>query len=188
VAANNIRLSSTITVRRYLEMEQAEDRAAIARFVVNRFDERYFVPMENDRRKKHGFALLAVACLVIETLESFYQGRADTHKVSGQMFAAFFARDTPLKVFGGGGAWFYKDVRCGILHQGEARRGWRILRQGPLLDSNARSINATRFLRELRQVVVNYAAQLVTDDECWKHFKTKMKAVCKNCDAPAGTV
>lgn len=151
MVVNNTKLSSTVTVQRYLELEAAGDREAIARFIEKRFDERYFIPMERrDRSRKHGFALMAVACLVIETLESFYEGLSDTRRVGGQTFRNFFARNTPLHVFADGGNWFYDDIRCGILHQGEARRGWRIMRQGPLLDSGGRSINATRFLRELR--------------------------------------
>ena len=72
---------------------------------------------------------MAVSCLVIETLESLsIQGKNDTKGHSKEMFAAFFKRNTPLGVFAGGDDWFYKKIRCGILHQSETREGWRILR------------------------------------------------------------
>ena len=133
-----------------------------------------------ERLYKHGFASLAICCLTIETLESFYQGLGDTKSHSKRMFREFFARDTPLKVFGGGNDWFYKDIRCGLLHQAEARNGWRILRSGPLLDMKAKRINATTFLHELQQAVDVYADRLC-DDAYWTLFKKKMKAVCANC-------
>ncbi len=178
--AEDTKLSSSVTVRRYHDLEKAADRPALARFVVERFDERYFRPVE-DSPSKHGFTSMAVACLAIETLESFYQGRPDTKNESKQMFRDFFERETPLRVFGGGGDWFYKDIRCGLLHQAEARGGWRIRRSGALFDQAARTINATAFLREVRRAVGVYARHLEQEDESWTLFRDKMKAVCANC-------
>jgi hypothetical protein len=109
-------------VARYRELEQAEDRVALASFVRQRFDERYFDPVDNSR-SKHGFTLIAVACLVVEALESFYQGRADTRTLSRQMFRDFFNRDTALKVFAGGNDWFFEDIRCGLIKQKFAADG-----------------------------------------------------------------
>lgn len=180
MSSDNTKLSSSFTVARYRKLELSNDRKALGVFVQQRFDERYFRPVE-DSCSKHGFALMAVACLVIETLESFYQGRADTKGVGGDMFRDFFNRDTPLKVFRSANNWFYHDIRCGLLHQSEARGGWHILRRGPLLDTKAKTINATCFLRELRKVLGAYADQLAVGEECWKQFKRKMKAVCENC-------
>ena len=161
--ANSTKLSSSTTVADYKKLEAANDRKRLAQFLVERFDERYFRPIE-ESPSKHGFAVLAVACLVIETLESFYQGRADTKNASTQMFRDFLARDTALKVLAGGNDWFYKDIRCGILHQSESRGGWRILRTGPLLDAQAKILNATAILRALRREVRQYAQKIQTDE------------------------
>lgn len=180
MAGDNTKLSSSVTVARYRALEAADDRATLAHFVCERFDERYFNPIENST-STHGFASLAVACLVIETLESFYEGREDTRSVSSQMFSDFFRRDTPLKALGAGGGWFYTDIRCGILHQAEARGGWRVIRTGPLLDTATRAINATKVLRQLQIAVRAYAEAIRTDDALWVLFKKKMKAVCANC-------
>lgn len=125
---------------------------------------------------------MAVSCLLIETLESFYQGLPDTNKRSAQMFRDFLARDTPLKVLGGGEDWFYKDIRCGILHQSESRGGWRILRSGPLLDVQSKTINATAVLRQLRESVHRYAEKIKTDEHLWNNFLKKMDAICHNCN------
>ncbi|MGO4155989.1 hypothetical protein [Cupriavidus sp. YAF13] len=183
MSAHNTKLSATVTVERYQRLEQSNDRRASAEFVRQRFDERYFLPIESmPPQNKHGFMIMAIGCLVIETLESFYQGRADTKRHSLAMFRDFFARNTALNVFGGENDWFYRDIRCGILHQSEARNGWRILRRGQLLDRSTKSINATKFIRELHTAVDAYAAQLQEDEEIWLKFKKKMKAVCKNCE------
>jgi hypothetical protein len=181
--SESTKLSSSTTVAQYRKLEAAGDREAIGNFFIERFDERYFRPVE-DSLSKHGFTVLAVACLVIETLESFYQGRLDTKKASAQMFRDFLARDTPLKVLAGENDWFYKDIRCGILHQSESRGGWRILRAGPLLDAKAKAINATAILRTLRSEVRQYAQWIQKDEELWKNFCKKMGGVCANCVAP----
>ena len=178
--AHDTKLSSSVTLSRYRELEAAGDRRGLSRFVIERFEERYFRPVENSP-SKHGFTSMAIACLAIEALESFYQGRSDTKNCSAQMFRDFFARYPPLQVFGDGGKWFFVDIRCGLLHQAEARGGWHIRRNGPLLDRAARTINATAFLREVRRAVETYAQQLRVDDKCWKLFQQKMKAVCSNC-------
>lgn len=173
------KLSSSMTVARYKALEQAGDRKSLGHFIRERFDERYFRPVE-DSCSKNGFASLAVSCLVLECLESFYQGLGDTRK-SRELFRDFFKRDTPLKVFDDEKDWFYENIRCGILHQGEARNGWRVLRRGPLLDPTDGTINATQFLRALRKTVEIYATQITVDDTLWQNFQKKMKAVCDNC-------
>lgn len=181
VAPIGFKLSSSVTVARYRELEQAGDRRALGEFFKERFAERFFDPLNNSA-SKHGFTTLAVGCLVIETLESFYQGCADTHGKSKKMFSAFFERETSLRVFGSPCNWFFRDIRCAILHQGEVRGGWRIWRQGQLLDMSGKTINATKFLRELKKAVSDYGDQLTVNDECWLQFKKKMKAVCANCE------
>jgi hypothetical protein len=100
---------------------------------------------------------MVICCLVIEALESFYQGNADTRGAGEKTFGEFFARPTPLSVFGheyGEGAdWFYKNISCGILHQSETKGGWRIHRKDLLLDTSQKSINAAAFLSKLRKTV-----------------------------------
>lgn len=182
MTADKTLLTSSVTVGRYKQLERDGDRHALAQFVRDRFNERYFRPIESaPSSKKHGFTTMAVCCIVIETLESFYQGKGSTQGCSEKMFSDFFARDTRLMVFGGGDNWFYKDIRCGILHQSEARGGWRILRSGRLLDLVAKQINATKFIRELRRAVDDYSDRLRRDDDLWPPFKKKMKAICNNC-------
>jgi hypothetical protein len=179
-STNAVKLSSSLTIEHYRSLELNDDRAALASFIVERFEERYFRPV-GESHIKHGFTIIAVCCLVIETLESFYQGHGDTRSKSAQMFRDFFKRDDSLRIFGEPEGWFFRDIRCGILHQGEARCGWRILRSGDLLDASAKTINATKLLRQLRKAVIRYGNLLREDDECWNKFKKKMKVICANC-------
>ena len=88
---------------------------------------------------------------MIGALESFSQGVPDTTGAGGAAFQSFFDREDGLKVFRAHAKGFYKHVRCGILHQAETTGGWKITRKGPLLDEATRTVNATRFQRELIQ-------------------------------------
>lgn len=181
MAVNNTKLSFSMTVARYRALEASSNKHELGQFIVERFNERYFRPIE-DSSSKHGFASLAVACIVIETLESFYQGLPDTKKASKKMFSDFFARDTKLNVFASENNWFYEDIRCGILHQCETRGGWRVLRSGSILDTKNKAINATAVLRALQDVVQQYSIQLLVDETLWANFRKKMNAVCANCE------
>lgn len=176
----NTLLSSSVTVKRYRQIEEDDDRAAAAAFVKERFEERYLAPALN-ASIRHGFSMMAIACLTIESLQAFRLGLGSTKNNSGNMFAAFFAHHRAFAEFADG-TWFYDDIRCGILHVAEARGGWRILRSGPLIDKKTKAINATRFVRQLRRAVYAYAAELQHDEALWKLFKKKMGQVVKNCE------
>ncbi|MCZ4314625.1 hypothetical protein O4H66_14545 [Comamonadaceae bacterium G21597-S1] len=173
-------LTKTVTVAKYRELEAAGDRVASGRFIVERFYERYFEPTVG-APKRHGFTLVAVGCLVIETLECFYEGKATSQGCSRAIFRNFFTRPTGLEALGRGGDWFYRDIRCGILHQAETCKGWRIRRSGPLLDATSHSINAKRFIVLLQKAVEAYAINLAKDPALWENFRTKMDAICNNC-------
>lgn len=177
---NKTRLTASVSVGDYRKLVETKDREALGRFIVERFDERYFRPVF-DSSSKHGFTTMAISCLVIETLESFYRGLADTKGQSKAMFREFFKRNRALGEFWQGDDWFYTNIRCGILHQAETRGGWRILRRGTLLDRQNKTINASTFLKHLRNSVNNYSVELQSDAEIWGNFCRKMDAICANC-------
>lgn len=183
--SSSVRLSRIITVGRYRALERNRDRSQIADFIKARFAERYPAPLESiPKEHKSGFCVMAVCCLMIEALESFRQGWEDSRRRNREAFRLFFQRHESMKPFAERADSFYEEVRCGLLHQAESRRGWRILRQGPLMDPKRRTINATRFLREVRTCLDSYCRELEEadwHDEVWCALRHKMDAVCRNC-------
>jgi len=161
----------------------------MAEFIKNRFSERYIEPFKaiGDKKKyKNGFSLMAISCLMIEALESFWQGLEDTKRKSREIFIDFFCHCDELKDFRGIGDQFYSNIRCGILHQAETRGGWKISREigVPLLDKEKRIINANIFHGKLEEYLKRYQTELETQDLnslLWKNFKKKMDAIIKNC-------
>lgn len=174
--------SSSTRRSRYLKLEAGRDRDAIGGFFIERFTERFVTPVESTPVvAKHGFTMMALSCLLIETLESFWSGWPTTDGRSQLAFCQFFSRTSRFHSLLGHVPGFYKHVRCGILHQAETTGGWRIRRQGPLFDPVALTINATAFHRELQREILNYGSLLRTepwDGERWVLFRKKMKAIC----------
>ena len=124
-----IKLASKFTIEDYEQLENDVNKEGIANFVFNRLSERYLIPLEKVPLKfKNGFSIMANACLLIETYESFIQGWQDT-KAPRLPFNSFFKREEGFKDFKYEARNFYKDVRCGILHQGETKGGWKITRK-----------------------------------------------------------
>jgi hypothetical protein len=77
----------------------------------------------NDRYS--GFVVLAIDSLLTETIQQFVDGITDGHRRSKQMVTRFlegrrFQPDFDAKAREA----FYVDIRCGLLHQAEAKRMW----------------------------------------------------------------
>ena len=134
--------------------------------------------------------MMASACLMIETLQSFYTGKQETPRRQGlKSFKEFFEREA--KLFPGVAAEFadekdnfYTNIRCGILHQAETKRAYRILRVGPLLDAKARTINAEAFLKALENCLDHYVSELRAakfESELWKNALLKLSFISDNC-------
>jgi hypothetical protein len=68
-----------------------------------------------------GFAVLALDCTLIETLEQFRRGKRKTPSKKGEAyFVAFLTGTSFRKHFGEDTAkMFYRQIRCGLLHQTE---------------------------------------------------------------------
>lgn len=182
-------LAKGVSIADYRELEYRADRDELAAFLSRRFRERYISPLDAPRDKKHGFCTMAICCLMIETLESFWQGWPDSDSHSRAAFQSFFNRPEAgeLGVFRKHSDQFYKHVRCGILHQAETTGGWRIRREGELFDASTRLINATSFLKELERSLEAYCLKLRDSDwgsDLWKNFRRKMDAICRNCGEP----
>ena len=180
---SNVWLSKNVSVAKYRQLEARRDREAISKFVQHRFTERYVAPLEVEPQKKSGFALMAIACLMIEALESFSCGWSHTRQRSELAFCSFFRRWPQFSVFRPQARAFYRHVRCGILHQAETTGGWRIWRRGLLFDRTAITVNAASFMQALQIVLAEYSEKLRNepwDSDRWKRFRKKMDAICKN--------
>jgi hypothetical protein len=163
-------------------------KGKIAEFFRGRMWERYIGPvLALDADEKNGFSIMAVSCLLIETYETFRQGWPSSDNKSALAFCRFFDREDLFRDFSGHAQQFYKNVRCGILHQGETTSGWQITREHgePLFDPSTHTVHATKFHTRLAKVIDQYRDDLNANSlasDIWKNFITKMNATIENCE------
>ncbi len=180
-------LAGKITAREYADMVKRKDRSAIADLVHKRFEERYLDPILASPTR-HGFAMLAICCLMVEALESFRHGWKDTAErgKSEGAFCSFFQAHDEFCDLRPLAHEFYRAVRCGILHQAETTHQWRVDREPGLLAEQAgvRWVSAYEFGNRLRTVLGRYRDELTSSDwtsPLWVNARKKLQAVCKNC-------
>jgi hypothetical protein len=191
--------TENVTVGMYEEWmrtanNKEEDKEKIANLIHDRLYRRYLKPFDfNDeeykKEYKNSFSIMANNCLLIETLESFYKGWENTSSRSELAFLKFFSRDENFQEFAINDmpSIFYKNIRCGILHQGETTGGWRISRgnnETSVLNIENKFIHSVLFQNKLKTALKNYRDSLIEDSwtsPLWKKTKKKMKSVINNC-------
>ncbi|MEO6966600.1 MAG: gamma-glutamylcyclotransferase family protein [Acidobacteriaceae bacterium] len=106
----------------------------------DRLNNRFFTPIERLRDAEKsmelgfGFAMLTLDCLLIDTIESFREGRIKgSEKSTANAFKQFFSKSGILeKEFTNTlKRNFYDAIRCGLMHDGETRKGWLVWEQHP---------------------------------------------------------
>ena len=175
-------LSSSTKVSNYLQMKKKRDTHGISGFVYERFYERYIQPFENSS-VKHGFGMMAISCLMIESLISFQKGWKKTGKPGKEVFENFFSDSNHLSAFNGFGKEFYENIRCGLLHQAETTGGWHIRRDGDLFDKKTKTINATKFMKALHRELKDFITHLKHEhfeSKSWENLIKKIDSICKN--------
>lgn len=137
------------TTQDWQDAKNANDWNTMYLIFKNRLEYRYFIAVDElvkaDRAqpsRRFGFSIMALDCLLIETLAQFYQGIKTSydarcekgHKLSNTEFYVDFLCRNSLKLkdkFDDQNArLFYKTIRCGILHQGETTGGSKIVSTG----------------------------------------------------------
>lgn len=130
--------------------------------------------------RRFGFAVLAIDCLLVETLEAFRQGLTDTRGKSQDLstnflsqrpaFNQFFTKDLATR--------FYKEFRCGIAHNAQVFGTGRVWSVGPLLtvDSNRITVNRTAFHEAVMKELARYLNELRDSKktDLREKFRTKM--------------
>jgi hypothetical protein len=133
-----------------------------------------------------GFVVLAIDCLLAETIQQFKDGVTDGRNRSAEMITRFleglqfqpdFNADSRKA--------FYLDIRCGLLHQAEAKKMWLIRRkQTALLQEIAGGegyiIDVERFHAALRASFDEYLKAITetTNAPLRSNLWKKMNHIC----------
>jgi hypothetical protein len=128
----SLRISPKYTSEDWRDLEEnnPKDWVKAADIVKDRLDGRFLRFASDWLSDPHsGFVVLAIDSLLIETIQQFVEGRSESDS-PGRVIRQFLEgpRFQPLFDAKARSA-FYKDIRCGLLHQAEAKRMWLIRRK-----------------------------------------------------------
>jgi hypothetical protein len=157
-----------------LDEPDSPDWAKAVSILQARIHDRYIQPVdfliaseENKplSERRYGFTVLAIDCLLVETLAAFIEGLEDTEGESKRIFRTFlrtrkqFAADFTSDDIANK---FYKQFRCGILHQAESGGDSRVWSVGPLLlvVGDAITVNRNKFHDCFKAEFQSYLAEL----------------------------
>ncbi len=184
----NMRISPeySVTYWKALDFSTEEDWQKAVDVFEDRIYGRYLVPISLMQGYEFaGFAIMALDCLLIETLQQFKEGLSESQSsekafitfLTEGSFKTYFDKDT-AKIF-------YKQIRCGILHQAETKESSLIEISGPLVkysdDKKGLVINRCLFHKQLVVQFETYVSQLrdSSNRELRMKFKKKMDFICR---------
>ncbi|TBF89196.1 hypothetical protein [Rhizobium leguminosarum] len=161
----------------------------------DRIGERFIKPAQTlidvDKDSKphtFGFAILALDCLVLETIQGFRQGVINHQRQSGRLFVAFLSNWQPFidcldnsMVATTKAGEFYSQGRCALHHSGATDK-MTVGISGPMMrfENGQINVNRTVFHTELEAEFRRYLAVLGDPNSVdqRKKFLLKMNAVC----------
>ena len=136
--------------------------------------------------RKYGFTILAICCLLMETIQAFKDGLTDTNGKSKRTvkkflmespsFSQFFPDDDTAQSF-------YEHYRCGILHQAEIQKDSLVWSVGSLRGTvgTKQYVNRTEIFEKLKTDFNEYIERIKdnTNTELRKNFRTKMDFIAR---------
>jgi len=177
-----------------LDEPASPDWPEAVRILEARIHERFIGPVDHliaaeeakpITERRFGFTVLAVDCLLLETLGAFLDGLTNTRGKSEATFCKFLTTRplfknefTPDRA-----ERFYEEFRCGILHQAEIGGDSKVWSVGALLQDNGSRIivNRNKFHDLLKAEFQGYLAELrdPAKAELRDNFRKKMNFISR---------
>ena len=171
-----------------LDLTKIFDWRKAVRMLEDRLNARFFDAVDAIQDQDFsGFAVLALDCLLVETLQQFKEGVAETPRRKGEDYFINFLTTAPFSAYftKASASKFYQHFRCGILHQAEIKGSSKVWRIGPLVaptpDGRGLIVNRKLFHSALRKAFASYLRLLRkrTDATLRDNFVRKMGYICR---------
>jgi hypothetical protein len=178
----------TVSDWKALNPAKNSDLHKAVRILEDRLNARFFKAVEAiEGQEFSGFAVLALDCLLIETLQQFKEGVNETPRRKVEEYFINFLTTPPFSAYfnKASASKFYQHFRCGILHQAEIKETSKVWRVGPLVaptsDGKGLIINRKLFHSVLRKAFAAYLRTLRnrTDAVLCQNFIAKMGYICR---------
>lgn len=131
--------------------------------------------------KKYGFAILALDCLLCETIQSFYEGVGNSTGKSKNLFKEFLNSRIEFKAFFKNDSErenFYINFRCGILHQAQTSSNTKVWSVGRLIIKSGKFVivNRQEFHSKIKKELKHYVNEIIKkqNHQLMDNFKIKM--------------
>lgn len=198
VNIDDIAISPKYRKHHWQEALSAEDWEMMVAIFHDRIEGRFLKPIrliEKDAEiaEFSGFSILALDCLIIETLRQFYEGINETKRYKNEeAFCNFFIDSKYFRDHFDtySASTFYKHYRCGLLHQAQTK-GKSIIRidQDTMVKAINKSekligliINRLLFHKALEDEINDYLSKLISGGDenstLRKNFIKKMNFIC----------
>ena len=133
-----------------------------------------------------GFVVVSIDCLLVEAIQQFIEGETDGRKKSERCFKRFLARPRFRSEFSSAKTRkiFYTDIRCGLLHQAQAKNQWLVRRkQATMLQQRGTDgyiIDVERFHTAMKDSLEDYLADILKPESkaLRANLWTKMDHIC----------
>ena len=156
--------------------------------IYRRYIEQINVLLNNP--KVNGFVIMAINCLLIETMLQFREGLDQSPRNQCRdKYSDFLVDNFPETFCKKAAERFYRDVRCGILHSAQTKGKTCLSTEDSYIidfDSNNKMhISVVGISNVLQEYIEKYCIELVTDIsnaetiELRENFIKKMDYICK---------
>lgn len=178
-----------------LDMDASQDWKAAVAILDARISQRFLEPVDAlitlnkaNSEKTFGFAILAIQCLIIETIQAFREGITNHRRKSRGLFTRFlvgwpeFTCAVPAnlqadKVAG----LIYEGFRCALHHSGSTKDDFRVLAVGPTFRvTDGIAINRTKLQAALKGQFQMYLSELSLAENVLlrQNYVKKMNGIC----------
>ena len=172
---------------RGLNRNSSDDWSKAARIVWDRLDGRFLSFASNCLKQEFsGFVVLAIDCLLVETIQQFKEGITNGRDQSGKMVKRFLCGKQFQPYFNEKARKsFYEDIRCGLLHQAEAKKKWLVRRNQrcllqPIAGGEGYIIDVQRFHDGVRSSLKEYLDSITdpASSDLREKLWVKMNDIC----------
>ncbi len=151
----------------------------------DRLNGRFWEPIRilSSNINENGFAMMAFDCLLIETLLQFDLGVEITPSQNWQSYSQFLRKYFPEHFDNISSKRFYSDIRCGILHSAQTKRGSRLTTKKDYvisMQNDILSVSVERLTDALFDYYNEYKEKILcrSNVEARRKFMDKMNYIC----------
>jgi hypothetical protein len=182
----NYNKDSYLNLNLSLQSSQSDWNTAVA-ILKDRIEGRYFnqIALLSNDINANGFTIMALNCLLIETLFQFRDGKEETPRPNSKTYPAFLLQEFSSAFKDRQTAEsFYSNIRCGILHSAQTKNESRLSDREDvvvILEEETLVVSVKGISSMLKAYFEHYLQKLSNPNEVTlrNNFINKMKFVCR---------